>query len=800
MNKRRLLVRVLAAAMLACPFLLSAAEWAGGSASAAAKKQKAQATRSSPIAITHDDDFVWSVNPDNDSVSVFRVLNDENIKVAEIPVGREPWCVAITPDDEKAYVTNMASGTVSVISTVSRQVVDTIRVGTEPFGCAITPDGKDLYVANQSSATISVINTRRDKVTETIEDVGVKPHGIAISANGKRVFVTQFLALQPEDDPRPLTQSEGADDGREGRVTVINANNNHVIGTIRLTPLADVGAAFRSDGNTLAREPLTGVFDNVSGAFPNLLESITIKDDLAYVPGTCSSPNGPFRFNVNVQSCLSTIDIDENTEAFKTLNMNVGVNFEPVGKKLFNTNPFAVAFKQSADEGFIALGATNRLLRVTLNDDGSATINPPLNANDPGNIIRIELKDPTEIGQNDPDDTIGGHNPRGLVLNSSDTRAYVMDFLSRDIAIVDVSGDDPTLYKTLARIQSADLPAAGSDAAISHRGKYLFNTAIGPEGSQPNSVRPSGRMSDTGWGTCYSCHPNALTDTVTWMFADGPRQAISMESTFEFGAAHIVNGVPALPDSHQRALNWSAVRDEVQDFTRNVRAVSGGGGLIRIDANGNPVPEGTAGLAQLPDLRPTANSGLNADLDAIATYLAIGVRAPISPIPSHNVRAELGRVIFEVQGCQNCHGGKNWTISALDYTPPPAANEVVDVQLVRFLCRVGTFDASLFIDGVSNEIRANAAANIQARGALGINVPSLISVFASAPYLHSGAAASLDDVLGNVTHRTAGRADHLDFLGVPLFRRLLVQFLSSIDRDTPPILNVTPPLDACGPQ
>ena len=800
MNKRRLLVRVLAAAMLACPFLLSAAEWAGGSASAAAKKQKAQATRSSPIAITHDDDFVWSVNPDNDSVSVFRVLNDENIKVAEIPVGREPWCVAITPDDEKAYVTNMASGTVSVISTLSRQVVDTIRVGTEPFGCAITPDGKDLYVANQSSATISVINTRRDKVTETIEDVGVKPHGIAISANGKRVFVTQFLALKPEDDPRPLTQSEGADDGREGRVTVINANNNHVIGTIRLTPLADVGAAFRSDGNTLAREPLTGVFDNVSGAFPNLLESITIKDDLAYVPGTCSSPNGPFRFNVNVQSCLSTIDVEENTEAFKTLNMNVGVNFEPVGKKLFNTNPFAVAFKQSADEGFIALGATNRLLRVTLNDDGSATINPPLNANDPGNIIRIELKDPTEIGQNDPDDTIGGHNPRGLVLNSSDTRAYVMDFLSRDIAVVDVSGDDPTLYKTLARIQSADLPAAGSDAAISHRGKYLFNTAIGPEGSQPNSVRPSGRMSDTGWGTCYSCHPNALTDTVTWMFADGPRQAISMESTFEFGAAHIVNGVPVLPDSHQRALNWSAVRDEVQDFTRNVRAVSGGGGLIRIDANGNPVPEGTAGLAQLPDLRPTANSGLNADLDAIATYLAIGVRAPISPIPSHNVRAELGRVIFEVQGCQNCHGGKNWTISALDYTPPPAANEVVDAQLVRFLCRVGTFDASLFTDGVSNEIRANAAANIQARGALGINVPSLISVFASAPYLHSGAAASLDDVLGNVTHRTAGRADHLDFLGVPLFRRLLVQFLTSIDRDTSPILNVTPPLDACGPQ
>ena len=87
-------------------------------------------------------------------------------------------------------------------------------------------------------------------------------------------------------------------------------------------------------------------------------------------------------------------------------------------------------------------------------------------------------------------------------------------------------------------------------------------------------------MSDTGWGTCYSCHPNALTDTVTWMFPDGPRQAISMESTFEAGAASIVNGAPQLPESHQRALNWSAVRDEPQDFDRNIRAVSGGGGLI----------------------------------------------------------------------------------------------------------------------------------------------------------------------------------------------------------------------------
>ena len=122
MNKRQLGRQVLGLAILSTPFLLGAAGWlAYGSAAATGKKQEPVATRSSPLAITRSDDYVWSVNPDNNSVSVFTVTDDQNTKVAEIPVGKEPWCVAITPDDEKAYVTNMASGTVSVVSTVRKR-------------------------------------------------------------------------------------------------------------------------------------------------------------------------------------------------------------------------------------------------------------------------------------------------------------------------------------------------------------------------------------------------------------------------------------------------------------------------------------------------------------------------------------------------------------------------------------------------------------------------------------------------------------------------------------------------------
>src|SRR5262245_54354201 len=56
------------------------------------RNRRRSATNSSPIAITSDDRFVWSVNPDDDSVSLFRVANDANRKLAEIQVGKEPGC------------------------------------------------------------------------------------------------------------------------------------------------------------------------------------------------------------------------------------------------------------------------------------------------------------------------------------------------------------------------------------------------------------------------------------------------------------------------------------------------------------------------------------------------------------------------------------------------------------------------------------------------------------------------------------------------------------------------------------
>jgi hypothetical protein len=527
--------------------------------------------------------------------------------------------------------------------------------------------------------------------------------------------------------------------------------------------------------------PPTPPTPTTTGAFPNLLQSVVIAGSRAYLPNTASSPNGPFKFNVNVQGFLSVFDITTDTDSGQTINMNNGVQNEDPKVRLFITNPIAIAFERSGTEGWVVSAATDRIIRVTLDANGTPTINPPPPTTPPifppDTIVRVLV----------------GSNPQGIVLNSTDTLAFVENFISRDVSLVDISSPTPV---EIARIKSADLPKEALDVQI-HRGHELFNTAIGPAGDG-TSAPPAGRMSNAGWGSCYSCHPDGLHDGVTWMFPDGPRQTISMESTF----AHpqppgtvLINGAPLAPSSDQRVLNWSAVRDEVQDFDRNIRLVSGGEGLI--DALIADVID--LQIVTPPNLNTgKANAGRSADLDNIAAYIAFGIRAPISPVGDgffEKGRIHRGRALFKQANCQSCHGGDKWTISRVDFAPPPlvppqGTEIIVAGQLERFLKKVGTFDPNAF-----NEFKAQAgaqAANIPANGGDGFNIPSLVSVFAGAPYLHSGFAPTLDEVLENVTHRAAGTGT--DTLTDPAAREDLVLFLKSIDAKTKPIKPSASPL------
>jgi YVTN family beta-propeller protein len=67
-----------------------------------------------------------------------------------------------------------------VIDTSTKKVVGTpIPVGDSPFLVAVTPDGKHVYVTNLSSNSVSVIDTASNTVAATVP-VGSNPVGVGI--------------------------------------------------------------------------------------------------------------------------------------------------------------------------------------------------------------------------------------------------------------------------------------------------------------------------------------------------------------------------------------------------------------------------------------------------------------------------------------------------------------------------------------------------------------------------------------------------------------------------------------------
>jgi YVTN family beta-propeller protein len=77
----------------------------------------------------------------------------------------------------RIYVTNEASGDLSIIDSATMEIVSTVPLGKRPRGIhALSPDGTTLFSANGPSNDVSVIDLATQTVTKTIP-VGDSPWG-----------------------------------------------------------------------------------------------------------------------------------------------------------------------------------------------------------------------------------------------------------------------------------------------------------------------------------------------------------------------------------------------------------------------------------------------------------------------------------------------------------------------------------------------------------------------------------------------------------------------------------------------
>ncbi|HEY2437077.1 MAG TPA: hypothetical protein VGH93_07835, partial [Solirubrobacteraceae bacterium] len=91
-----------------------------------------------------------------------------------------PFSVAVSPNGDRAYITDLGPGMLTVIDTHTHRVSSTVSIGThgtDPFTVMAT--GEAVYVTNQGANTLSVIDASTLKVTATLA-TGNSPYGIAV--------------------------------------------------------------------------------------------------------------------------------------------------------------------------------------------------------------------------------------------------------------------------------------------------------------------------------------------------------------------------------------------------------------------------------------------------------------------------------------------------------------------------------------------------------------------------------------------------------------------------------------------
>lgn len=105
---------------------------------------------------------------------------------ASVPVPGDPFRVR-RGTGSIVYLTGNADS-VFAINTVSQQIVGRVAVGLDPNGIAVSADGSRLYVTNLNSGDLSEINTGTMTVVRTIPLGGV-PQDVVVSPDGTELYV-----------------------------------------------------------------------------------------------------------------------------------------------------------------------------------------------------------------------------------------------------------------------------------------------------------------------------------------------------------------------------------------------------------------------------------------------------------------------------------------------------------------------------------------------------------------------------------------------------------------------------------
>lgn len=584
--------------------------------------------KSSLLALNPAETELWEANPDADSVSVMAVNTESVVRMAEIPVGRQPRTLALSPDGARVYVACQGANELWVLDAAARTVMRRLAVGHQPYGVAVSPDDGRILVTNEGDSSVTMISP--DFAVKKIFRVADTPRGVAVTADGRFAYVTHFLTR-----------------GAAGTVTEIDLTIQAVSRALSLA--VDTSPDTTSSG----------------GGFPNLLSAIVID------PAGRAAWFGGLKANTGRGLFLNgEMPRPENAVRGFFGKANLAGATEELDRRIDandSDSVSAIAFSPNGRWAYVTHQGAGTL---SVYDLSAAMLIRPGDGNTVSFAARIDL----------------GHAPQGIVVSADGKRGYVANYLSRNVSVLDLS-----IPGTPAVLATVPATAEPLPLAIAN-GKRLFYRSREPRHSRGNYI------------ACASCHADGSGhDGRSWDFTnrgEGVRNTTDLR-----GRGGLAHG----------PVHWSGNFDEIQDFESDIVNFFGGTGLAQDGQSPRP-----------PLAAP--NAGRSADLDDLSAYVASlnePARSPFrNPDRTLGVEALRGKALFlsPTLQCASCH------------LPP------------RFTDSVVTRDPAAFIRHDVGTL--TPASGSRLGGPLdGLDTPSLLGGWNSAPYLHDGSAATLLEVV-----------------------------------------------------
>jgi len=645
----------------------------------------------------------------------------------------------ISSDGSLIYVVHPDADTVSAIDPVTRSIVfETLLASAPPAVASATgaftsavmprdlvlaPDGATLYVTGERSGVIYALDARTGAKTSASATVCSEPIGILAEDAGENLFVAcsnddAIVELRTSD----LSVVSRVSCPRKPWALSWGSDGKTLLATHLLgsgltpTPPASAGvSAFATTPLALTTSwPIDDVPMQTDPSVPNG-EARAIYDAVVR-PGTDELWVAHTMLAVTTPQPL----LDFQTTVFPCVSI-----LGPTGKRKALLT-VSVTDGGPSEGGSGVGGAFADVVSgpqsITFSPDGRFAFVVDADSED---VLVIDATRRAEAQIVRP---LPGHWPVGAVW-SPDGKLYVMERNTEDLAVIDVTEGaadaDASVGAGLSVVvEASSIPTLSRDPmpAQYRTGQQIFTSANSDE-------LP---ITQNHWVACATCHIEQRTDAVTWRFTVGPRDTPSNAGGM-IGAGFLMH---------------TADRRQVIDYWRTINVEQGG--------------EFSLNAAQTPLL------------DALQAYVDHAIPVPVPPTTDPSLVAR-GEALFTGQlGCTLCHSGPRRTDSGsgnpnLDLTGPEVTTATPGGVLVH---DVGTCNTGVFPDVPHTDMNGDS------RAACLFATPFLEGLWASAPYMHDGSAATLDDAVSIMLVAAAKAGGSTDISASD--RQALVEYLKSL--------------------